>query len=84
MTDDYSALQIEVHHLAQQLFGNGIKRCASFTNRLLDICSSSRQAYSSSTNLPAHLICHASLLCVSGFTASYGKLDNGKYYLVGG
>jgi len=39
MTDDYSALQIEAHHLAQQLFGNETEKCAGFTNRLLDICS---------------------------------------------
>ncbi len=39
MTDDYSALEEEARHLAQQLFGNDIKKCASFTNRLLDICT---------------------------------------------
>ncbi len=39
MTDDYPALQIEAHHLAQQLFGNETEKCAGFTNRLLDICS---------------------------------------------
>ena len=37
MTDDYLALQEEANHLAQQLFGNDSKKCASFTNRLLDI-----------------------------------------------
>ncbi|MFC1932570.1 hypothetical protein ACFLXU_02930 [Chloroflexota bacterium] len=39
MKDGYPALQEEANHLAQQLFGNDIKRCASFTNRLLDICT---------------------------------------------
>ncbi len=32
-------LQVEASQLAQQLFGNDIKKCASFTNRLLDICT---------------------------------------------
>ena len=39
MTDDYSALQTEAHHLAEQLFGNETEKCAGFTNRLLDICT---------------------------------------------
>jgi hypothetical protein len=34
-----AALQIEASHLAQQLFSNNIKKCSSFTNRLLDICT---------------------------------------------
>ncbi len=33
------ALAKEASHLAQQLFGNDRKKCASFTNRLLDICT---------------------------------------------
>ena len=37
MTDDYSALEVEANHLAERLFGNDIKKCASFTSRLLDI-----------------------------------------------
>ncbi len=36
------ALPEEVRHLAQQLFGNDVKKCASFTNRLLDICARAR------------------------------------------
>jgi len=36
---DYLALQEEAHHLAQQLFGNEVEKCASFANRLLDICT---------------------------------------------
>ncbi len=39
MTDDYLALQEEASRLAQQLFGNDIKKRTSFTNRLLDICT---------------------------------------------
>lgn len=39
MTDDYLTLEEEASHLAEQLFGNNIKKCASFTNRLLDICA---------------------------------------------
>ncbi len=39
MTDDYLLLQEEANHLAHQLFGNNIKKCTSFTNRLLDICT---------------------------------------------
>ena len=38
MTDDYSALQTEAQHLAEQLFGDDTKKCTSLTNRLLDIC----------------------------------------------
>lgn len=38
MTDDI-ALHEEAHHLAQQLFGNENEKCASFANRLLDICT---------------------------------------------
>ena len=33
------ALEKEASHLAQQLFGNEIKKCRDFTNRLLDICT---------------------------------------------
>ena len=36
---NYTALQEEAHHLAQQLFGNETEKCASFTNRLCDICT---------------------------------------------
>jgi len=36
---DYLALQEETYHLAQQLLGNETEKCASFTNRLLDICT---------------------------------------------
>lgn len=36
---DYLALQEEANRLAQQLFGNETEKCASFTNRLLDICT---------------------------------------------
>ena len=36
---DYLALQEEARHLAQQLFGNEVEKCASFANRLLDICT---------------------------------------------
>ena len=39
MTDDYSALTKEASHLAEQLFDNDVKKCASFSNRLLDICT---------------------------------------------
>jgi hypothetical protein len=39
MTDVDLALQEEASHLAHQLFGNNTKKCASFTNRLLDICA---------------------------------------------
>ncbi len=39
MTYDYLALQEEASHRAQQLFGNDAKKCANFTNRLLDICT---------------------------------------------
>ena len=38
MTND-SSLPEEVHHLAEQLFGNESKKRLSFTNRLLDICT---------------------------------------------
>jgi len=36
---DYLVLQEEANRLAQQLFGNETEKCASFTNRLLDICT---------------------------------------------
>lgn len=36
---DYLALHEETYHLAQQLLGNEIEKCTSFTNRLLDICT---------------------------------------------
>ncbi len=39
MLDDYTTLKEEAGHLAQQLFGNDIRKCASFTNRLWDICN---------------------------------------------
>ncbi|MFC2005362.1 hypothetical protein ACFLVG_00130 [Chloroflexota bacterium] len=39
MTGDYSTLEKEASHLAEQLFGDDIKKCASFTNRLVDICT---------------------------------------------
>jgi len=39
MTVDYLSLEEEANHLAQQLFGNDIEKCASSTNRLLDICT---------------------------------------------
>ena len=39
MTDDYLALEEKASHLAQQLFGSDAKKCASLTNRLLDICT---------------------------------------------
>lgn len=42
MTDDYSALQTEAHHLAQQLFGDKTEKYGSFTTRLLDICTRAR------------------------------------------
>ena len=42
MTADYLALEEEVSHLAQQLFGNDTKKCASFTNRLLDLSTRAR------------------------------------------
>ncbi len=42
MTDDDLALQEEVNHLAQQLFGDDTKKCASFTNRLWDIYTRSK------------------------------------------
>ena len=37
MTDNDLALQEEISHLGQQLFGSDTKKCASFTNRLWDI-----------------------------------------------
>ena len=37
MTDNDLALQEEVSHLGQQLFGSDTKKCASFTKRLWDI-----------------------------------------------
>lgn len=39
MPDVDLALQEEARHLAQQLFGNKIKKCTDFTNELLDICT---------------------------------------------
>ena len=39
MADDHLALEKEASHLAQQLFGDNLKKCANFTNRLLDICT---------------------------------------------
>ena len=39
MTNEDTALQEEASHLARQLFGSNRKKCASFTNRLLDICT---------------------------------------------
>lgn len=38
MTDSYLILEKEASHLAQQLFGDDLKKRTSFTNRLLDIC----------------------------------------------
>jgi len=38
-TDKGTALQEEASRLAQQLFGNNVKKRASFTNRLSDICT---------------------------------------------
>jgi len=38
-TDEYVALQEEASHLAQQLLGDNIKECASFINRLQDVCT---------------------------------------------
>jgi len=37
MTEDHVVLEAEAKSLAQQLFNNDIKKCASFTNRLLSI-----------------------------------------------
>lgn len=42
MTDDFLALQEKVDRLAQQLFGDNIKKCARFTKRLVDICTSTK------------------------------------------
>ncbi len=42
MTDNDLALKEEALHLAQRLFGDEAKKCASFTNRLLDICTRAR------------------------------------------
>ncbi|MFC2010734.1 hypothetical protein ACFLUR_00360 [Chloroflexota bacterium] len=39
MIGDYSALEEEAKHLAEQLFGHDTKKYTSFTNRLLDICT---------------------------------------------
>ncbi len=39
MTDNHLTLEKEAGQLAQQLFGDDIKKCARFTNRLLDICT---------------------------------------------
>lgn len=39
MQVDVLTLKEEANHLAQQLFGNDIKKYASFTDRLLDICT---------------------------------------------
>ncbi|MFC2035037.1 hypothetical protein ACFLUJ_02820 [Chloroflexota bacterium] len=37
MTDDYLSLEEKASHLAQQFFGNDVRKCAEFTNRLRDI-----------------------------------------------
>jgi len=42
MTDEYPDLQDHAQQLAQQLFGDNAKKCASFTNRLLDVCNRAR------------------------------------------
>lgn len=42
LTDEDIALEEEARPLAQQLFGNDIKKCADFTNRLMDICARAR------------------------------------------
>lgn len=39
MVTDYKILNEEVNHLAEQLFGNDIKKRTSFASRLMDICS---------------------------------------------
>ena len=39
MTDNHLTLTEEASHLAQQLFGQKAKECASFTNWLLDLCA---------------------------------------------
>lgn len=39
LTDENVVLQEKASQLAHHLFGNDIKKCASFTNRLLDICT---------------------------------------------
>ena len=39
MTEPDLALVEEASHLAEQLFGDDTKKCASFTDRLLDICT---------------------------------------------
>ena len=42
ITDEYAALQEKAGQLSRQLFGNNIKECASFTRRLLDMCTKTR------------------------------------------
>lgn len=39
MTSNYLTLPEEVSQLARQFFGDDAKKCTSFTNRLLDICT---------------------------------------------
>lgn len=39
ISDVDQTLQKEARHLAQKFFGNETEKCASFTNRLLDICA---------------------------------------------
>lgn len=39
MVSDYSTLKEDANHLAEQLFGNEVKKRASFTSRLLDMCA---------------------------------------------
>jgi len=39
MTKHHLTLEEEANRLAEQLFGDDIKKCASFTSRLLDICT---------------------------------------------
>ena len=42
MTDKDITLREKAGYLAKQLFGSDIKKCASFNNRLLDICTRAR------------------------------------------
>jgi hypothetical protein len=42
VTEPDLTLREEAHSLAEQLFGNDAKKCASFVNRLLDICTRAR------------------------------------------
>ena len=42
MTDAYLALQEEAGQLARQFFGDDMKKYASFTDRLIDICTKAR------------------------------------------